>query len=146
MYIRVDIIIVLITVCIWATASQLKRMEWQYFTDLVLHFRQTNSLHFEHYLMPCPKYGPLSNHYKICWFVKINFLLQYQLGSDPVKYLLEASASLLNETTSTNCGRLAPIFTHNMRLMFQTVWQNQYTYIIFGINMKGTKHFLSWYK
>ncbi|XP_001943688.2 glucoside xylosyltransferase 1 [Acyrthosiphon pisum] len=50
-----------------------------------------------------------------------NAMSQYQLGSDPVKYLLEASASLLNETTSTNCGRLAPIFTHNMRLMFQTV-------------------------
>lgn len=49
------------------------------------------------------------------------FFLQYQLGSDPVKYLLEKAAVLLNETTNTNCGRLAPIFTHNMRLMFQTV-------------------------
>jgi len=145
MYIRVDIIIALIIVCIWATVSQLKRMEWLYFTDLVLHFRLTNSLHSEHYLMPCPKYGLLKNHYKICWFVKINFLSQYQLGSDPVKYLLEVSASLLNETTSTNCGRLAPIFTHNMRIMFQTVWQNEYTYIICGINIKVTKHLLNWY-
>jgi len=46
---------------------------------------------------------------------------EYQLGSDAVKYLLERAASLLNETTTTNCGRLAPIFTHNMRLLFQTV-------------------------
>ncbi|XP_025416077.1 glucoside xylosyltransferase 1 [Sipha flava] len=50
-----------------------------------------------------------------------NAMSQYQLGSDPVKYLLETAASLLNKTTDTNCGRLAPIFTHNMRLMFKTV-------------------------
>ncbi|XP_050435898.1 glucoside xylosyltransferase 1 [Adelges cooleyi] len=48
-------------------------------------------------------------------------MYQYELGSDPSKYLLERTASLLNRTINTNCGRLASIFTHNMRLLFRTL-------------------------